>query len=480
MRPITILFIAIACLFSFTPNADANQSYAKAHKVGKAHAPSCGKGFIDIKGHCWECPSGYHHNPLLPASHKHACKKSGHTVHHKGKHHGSSIAGICKKGVVSLHDGECYTCPKGYHHNPSKAGHSKKFCFKRTHDKFAHAKKQGGSILCEKGFFDVTDGGSCWTCPKDYPHRTLIHGVKSTKACRSDVCGGENQAPCSILKGPQVCDKGLIPNYIIGECVNVNVKETVCRETVKAIHEGKKLAAGIAHIAKKALHDTKKKNDSVNKKAVIKQVGDFIDKHTDKIDEIKRIYVAMDSNRKKVEALFADKNFCSGSAEDHQKRLAALDLKPLFGKKKAGLFDGLLVKSANASASEHFYMAYTATVNADLVSGVQGGLAIVTDYRGNGGGYVFVGPEIVTNDDIGFSLGVEFYPHTSEGDFEGWGWGVGISGGPPSKAVGAGVSGAFSEKFFPQGFGIDGSIGLGLIPADVGLSGTYTWKIWDW
>lgn len=478
MRPLLIAAAAIVFALSLTPSADANQSYAKAHKVGKAHAPDCGKGFHDIKGQCWQCPKGYKHNPLLPANHKHACKKSGHTVHHKGKHAKGSIVSGCKKGMASLHDGKCYTCPKGYHHNPSKAGHSKHFCYKKTHDKFTHAKKKGGSILCDKGFFDVADGGSCWTCPKKYPHRTLIHGVKSAKACRSDVCGGENQAPCSVFKGGPVCKKGLIPNYIIGECVHVNIKQAVCRETVKAVHAGKNVAAGMSHVLKKLVHQTKKKRDGLDAKKLIGQVGDYIEDHTDKVDEIKRVWVAMDSNRKKIEALFNVDNFCSGSRKDHEKRLAALKLKPMFGKKKASLLDGLLIKSANAAPHEHFYMAYTATINADLVGGLQAGLSIVTDYRGNGGGYVFVGPEIVSNDGAGLSLGVDFYPSTTEDDFKGLGWGIGISGGPPSKAFGAGVSGAFSETFMPQGFGVAGSIGVGILPADIGISETYTWKVW--
>jgi hypothetical protein len=63
-------------------------------------------------------------------------------------------------------------------------------------------------------------------------------------------------------------------------------------------------------------------------------------------------------------------------------------------------------------------------------------------------------------------------------DFKGWGWGVGVSGGPPSKIVSGGVDVAFDEELKKfQGFGISGAIGLGVIPGDISVSADHAWKL---
>ncbi len=482
MRPsvLSLVVIALAMVLAVAPSAEANDSYSKATKVGNAHMPDCGKnGFNDVKGQCWTCPDGYHHQVYLPADDKHSCKKSGHWEHRKGHDAGkANLAGGCDKGMVSVHDGRCYTCPHDWHHNPARAGDDPKFCSNKTDDRYHKASKQSGNVLCDKGFFDPADGGSCWTCPKDYPHRTLTHAVTSDKACHSDACGGKNERPCPITKAGPVCDKGLIPNYFIGECVHVDVKESVCKETVKAIRNGQKIA-GLAEVLEKLTKSTDDKRNDLNADAILKQIGDYIEKHVDKKGELKRIWVAMDEQEKEVAKLFHEDVFCAGSHKEREKKLAELGLKPDFGKKKSHSGGGSSSKESKSSSDGHFYMAYSASFALDAALGVQASLSIVTDYDGHGGGFVSVGPEFVTNLTGGLGLGVDFYPDTKTADFEGWGWGVGASGGTPFKILGVGVGASFNQGFNElQGFGVNGSIGAGLLPADLGVSDTHTWKVW--
>lgn len=459
-------------------------TYSKATKVGRAHGPSCGKwGFPDIKGKCWTCPAGYRHtNILLPPSHAKACKKRGRTLKRKGVKVGKSVLGICRKGWLSVKNGNCYRCPRGYRHNITKAGTQVGVCYRKLPSKYARAKAGGGSLVCSRGFFDLADGGSCWSCPANAPSRTL-HGVKSAKACQSAACGVAGQRLCRITEHILPCRKGFLPNYLKNRCVPFNAGVAVCKATVSAVKAGKTVA-GFTKVFSSSRSRTDKRRSKYRRKAsrdaLLRQVARDISRYDHVVPELKRIMALMTSKKRQVEALFDTSSFCSLSRRTVDARLAKLGLKPNFPRRRASLLeDGIFIRSAHAADDEHFYMAYQVGISGAVGLGLQLSLTFVTDFRGNGGRYLSVGPQLVTNASVDASpIGLYFFPKVKLDDFRGWGWGVGVSGGPPSKIVSAGLDVSFDEKFKKfQGFGLSGAIGLGAIPGDVSVSADHAWKL---
>ena len=169
-QTIKTVFLGILLSFACLTPAQADTVYAKATYVGKPHGPGCGRGFTDIKGQCWECPTGYKHsNILLSPKNPKVCKKAGTTIRKKGIEVGKAHVGICKKGWLSVNNGKCYVCPKGYKHNIGKSGTTAGVCYKKHKALYSAAIRTHGSLLCTKGHYSLAQGGSCWTCPPSSP-----------------------------------------------------------------------------------------------------------------------------------------------------------------------------------------------------------------------------------------------------------------------------------------------------------------------
>jgi len=443
-------------LLSSAGSAGAADVYAKATLAGKAHGPGCSGGFPDIKGECWKCPSGYKHdNILLPPDNPKVCKDDGGRDNKKGNEVGTSIAGICKEGWVSLNNGKCYKCPSGYKHDITKFGDKSGVCYKYLPDKYSKANKVSGNLLCDKGFFDPIDGGTCWTCPANAPKRT-VHSVKSAQACVSEACGAEGARPCLITERIPSCNSGLLEDFVHNKCVKVNLQAEVCKAVLGALNAGK-LPEGFKPFADLSKSKTGQKSGT-NKPQLLEQIAKDIKPFEPLVPEIKRIHGVMTGAQAQVKAMFQPETFCNKTALAN--KLNSLNLRPSFPK-----------------ASGHFFMAYNLSFSLGAAVGLTGGYSVVTDYMGNTGAFVSIGPQVITNASLGDSIGVQFFPKVNFSDFEGWGFGIGVSGGPPSKIVGAGADVAFSEKFLFQGFGVSGGIGLGVIPADVNFAATHTWKM---
>ncbi|MFA4829419.1 MAG: hypothetical protein WC855_02135 [Thermodesulfovibrionales bacterium] len=221
MKKVTISGVVAAVflgLLFFATNSLAADSYSKAKNEGKAHGPGCGSGFFDIKGECWECPDGFKHDNifLLPTDGK-VCKKEGKRDKEKGDKVGTSVAGICTEGWVDTKNWKCYKCPKGYTHDHSKHHDENGVCWKDHADQYSKANKKSGNLLCNKGFFDPIDGGTCWTCPDNFPIRTAS-SVKSDTACKTESCGAKNARPCLITERVPSCDSGLYENFKDNKC----------------------------------------------------------------------------------------------------------------------------------------------------------------------------------------------------------------------------------------------------------------------
>jgi len=150
----------------------------------KVCGPACNHGqFKDTKGYCWSCPKGYKVDKTKKGSVP-VCKG---LIDVKAKYHRKSRTLIHKCSPGTFFDprggGECWSCPRGYKRSLSPVT-SPAACYLRKWTKTRatkHRKSKG--LWCPKGmFFDLIDGGTCWSCPRGL-NRAANH-VKSWDACK--------------------------------------------------------------------------------------------------------------------------------------------------------------------------------------------------------------------------------------------------------------------------------------------------------
>ncbi len=124
---------------------------------------------------CWSCPLGYKRT-LAPIKGDDAC-----VISTRAKKVGSyGCKNKCGKDTFfdPRKGGECWKCPKGFRRtwDPVTAPRA---CSKGIFGPFSRATFMGHSN-CDRGFKDMVDGGTCWTCSGG--KRTIFH-VKGEKAC---------------------------------------------------------------------------------------------------------------------------------------------------------------------------------------------------------------------------------------------------------------------------------------------------------
>ena len=250
-------------------------------------------------------------------------------------------------------------------------------------------------------------------------------------------------------------------------------KITACKATVGALKAGKAVAGFMQQVlpTAKQRRDSAQnqfKNDANYRNQLLSQITNRLQAYQNKVPELKRIAVAMNNpqNRGKLDAIFGTDNFCTDSVTTMDKKLIQAGLAPVFA----------VVQSRGADDS-HFYLGYTITLGGGVGVGAQVGLSGVTDFRGNGGKYWFIGPQGITNAAVGITAEVAFFPNVPLSSFDGWGAGVGLSAGPPSKVVSGAVDVMLDQtvKQF-QGFGFGPGVGVGVSPVDGAFSYTHSWK----
>jgi hypothetical protein len=245
-----------------------------------------------------------------------------------------------------------------------------------------------------------------------------------------------------------------------------------CKATVSAMKAGK----GVAEFMKKLVPQAKAnqqqmlqklKNDMAFQKNIKDKIAQGVNAHQYAIPELKRIQAWMDNpaNKSKLEAIFSTGNFCEDSIATMEAKIKQLGIAPHFA----------LIQSRGGE-TPHFYMGYQVTVDGGVGLGVLGGFYGVTDFKGNGGKYVFLGAQGGIIYGFGGAGQVTFFPKVDLASFDGPGWGVGGSLGYVG-TFNADV--IFDEKFKKfQGFGVGGGGGAG--PAkmfgDIAVSWDWSWK----
>ena len=248
-------------------------------------------------------------------------------------------------------------------------------------------------------------------------------------------------------------------------------KIAACKVTVALIKGGKAVTGVLKNLipsikSKKKRTQNRLKKDKNFRDQLMNTVTRNLNVHQAKIPELKRIAGFMNGSKKKLDVIFSASNFCSDSVSTMDKKLRKLGMVPKFA----------MVRSRGIAQHEHFYMGYQVSLGMAKGLGFQLGLMGVTDFRGNGGKYWFIGPQVITNVGGGVTAEVVFFPKVSLDSFTGWGSGVGISGGP-WKVASAAIDVMLDSKVKKfQGFGIGGGAGIGALPVDAAFSYTHSAK----
>ena len=224
---------------------DAGKSTCTYKKATFKRSVKCsGREFFDPRkgGECWSCPKGTNRTAYAVDSKK-ACSKPGYTKKKKGNKKGKAgILGACPSGQwVSLHNGYCYNCSSGYSHDPTKSGNKKGVCYKRYGESLKKASFKH-KTTCKKGEFkDPRKGGECWSCEGWNRTATAVtdkHACQAKSPCKKGniavagtcykkgKCGKKGQRPCLIVERVPSCDKGLREDFGKNECVELKEGES--------------------------------------------------------------------------------------------------------------------------------------------------------------------------------------------------------------------------------------------------------------
>jgi hypothetical protein len=248
-------------------------------------------------------------------------------------------------------------------------------------------------------------------------------------------------------------------------------KILTCKATVGAMKAGKAAATFMQKLVPTAQNNQKSMQqklaqDLAFREDIVKKITQGVTANQYVIPELKRIHAWMNNpaNQAKLEAIFSAGNFCEDSIATMEAKIKQLGIAPNFA----------LIQSRGGE-TPHFYMGYQVTFDAGLGLGIQGGILGVTDFKGNGGKYWFLGAQGGIIAGGGGSAQVTFFPKVDLASFDGPGWGIGGS-------LGFNVTGngdvVFDDKFKFQGFGVGGGAGVG--PAkmfgDLALSWDWSWK----
>ncbi len=448
------------------------------------------------KTRCHRCPTGYRHNPLKKVRQKGVCFTEDREEKLRAKKVGSLSGTKCKQGFFDLIDGgSCWECPAGYGRFLG-AVDGDRACvtvsepeflpasFQRAAPLDPDALRSGASRLgCgaygKDAFFDLRDGGSCWSCPSSHPTRTL-YAVDSARACATRTCGQEGGRPCYVWERFPSCDRGLAEDPLKNQCVQP--KDLACEAFVGAL-AGLKQAVEQANAAGEALQEeaieripgmrqallfVENQNAQIQKQAreltarvdfsaVTGELQELIVANQDFVGRMADAATILQDSRSAVESLLLDPEVvCRGDAQTANARLRELGVATALG-----LGGGGATLVADGESSPHkmsFDLGVEVPVKGSYVSmGVQ----LVTDFRDEAAWSIMHGIKAKFELDKDLKLG-------SVGLTLGWAY----SGNPDPCATDEysfGVPVGFSG-FLGIGFGCGGFTGLGvqIVGADYG------------
>jgi|GEM_PF-5378372 len=178
---------ALLCLV-WSP-ATAEQTFQSATRTG---SPGCSDGsFFDLidGGTCSSCPSGTRRT-VFAVNSAEARKILARPEQRDATDHGRAggfLGTDCVRGHFWNPNGHCHSCPGGYNRTVF-AVTSGKACERSVSAQRSRATKQGSAGCPRDSFFDLIDGGSCWSCPPGYAR--AIFSVNGNRACQASPQDG--------------------------------------------------------------------------------------------------------------------------------------------------------------------------------------------------------------------------------------------------------------------------------------------------
>jgi hypothetical protein len=288
--------------------------------------------------------------------------------------------------------------------------------------------------------------------------QTRIAALKAKQAAEQAAKAAAQKAQELGLKAKQVAER--------------QAKILTCKATVGAMKAGKAAGTFMQKLVPTAQNNQKSMKDKLTKdlafrESISQKIAQGVHANQYVIPELKRIQAWMNNpaNKAKLEAIFSTGNFCEDSIATMEAKIKQLGIAPNFA----------LIQSRGGE-TPHFYMGYQVTFDAGLGLGVLGGLYGVTDFKGNGGKYWFLGAQGGIIAGGGGAAQVTFFPKVDLASFDGPGWGVGGSLGTVGTFNADVIFDETFKKF--QGFGVGGGAGAG--PAkmfgDIAVSWDWSWK----
>ncbi len=243
--------------------------YARKHSRTKSLAHSCPKGtFANVGSRdCYECRSGWKHDPLKKVQEKGVCYIPKKEIPFAATHK-SRVSARCGDDIYDpIRGGSCWRCPAGYERGVA-AVDTAEACFRPALPELKPATRlgtqpidlvqaaRGASTLgCSNqgqgAFFDPKGGGSCWRCPSSHPVRSL-YAVDESRACMSEACGAEGGRPCLLWERVPSCNAGLVEDFTTNTCKKP--RDFACESYVKTLN-GIREAVELANATGQSVQD---------------------------------------------------------------------------------------------------------------------------------------------------------------------------------------------------------------------------------
>ncbi len=472
---------------------------------------SCKSGYFPRPGKpwCYNCLSGWKHDSSKGVYDRGVCYKPAYTQKNKATKV-SSLTGVnCGSGKFfdPSQGGSCWSCPSGYNRT-AYAVTDGKACAKAVSGSFTKAKKikaakvtaLGCGVYGDDSFLDLIDGGTCWSCPKSNPVRSLA-SVKDGKACASKTCGKLNGRPCLVWERFPSCNKGLLEDPFTNKCIKP--KDLACEAFVGTLAAFKKITDE-AKKARKALKDeamdaipgaklllrfVKDQTDQLQKEQaklmgkidlsqVTDQLEDLVSKNPEQIKRLAEAAKTAAGAREKIMKVFLNPDvICSGSGKKIANELKKLGFANMFAQLEQSPWQKFNpVSTAYASNPEH-QMSFEFSVAPPLpepYAGLSVGMSFATDFENNhslsmpsiGYSKSIGGDDAAINlGEVSLGIGWSYYDgQTNIGKNDVFNWATSID---LSDTVHIGIgSGGFSGISVTVSGAVSGEDLLGLFPGD--------------
>ncbi len=371
--------------------------------------------------------------------------------------------------------GTCWSCPKGFKRTAASVKARNACVGNKRATKVGNygcKRKYGGGA-----FFDPRKGGECWTCPRGY--KRTLEAVTSAKACSKGIFGPFSRA---TRKGKNGCDRGFKDPIDGGTCWTC---PRGSKRTVFSVKSAK--ACEVVSRANSRGKDLGRKRASSRDKAKMQNFAQkFSNSNTAMLTELNKIYKLANGKLKRV---------FQGKALENAVKTG--NYRPIWNKVKSDMIPilrtVLAIQRRQRVNARNIFNVLSFSVSAEAAAVVGGSTTqgILIDFTNINSvqvrGFVEYGAVITTGVGLGVGVTVGFSKEMGCGAGFGLSASVGIG---KVAAVGAGVS---IDPNLPcrknwldlitldavEGFSIGVSAGVGIAPpvtVSAAFSSTIVWK----